>query len=219
MAKCCAVCAAVILLVHAPLMLLRRLALRDAAAGNRRDDGRFGHFGHQHLVFARSGEAVPDDGAPPDRPCARPLVRTRPHCDASLPRDERVGSLLGGLSVYDKISLIGHVSPAVRTRNVYLPEYRWWNEALHGMAWTVTDIPPYRWKNVTVFPQVTGLASSFNRSLWNEVGSAIGSEAADRHSRGEGGNRAGLTYFTPNVNIFRDPRWGRGQETPGGLRS
>ena len=206
MAKCCTICALVILIVHAPLMLLRRLAI------NRREER-----GDQHLMFASgSGETGPEE-APPDRPCSHPLFRLRPHCDRSLPKVERVGFLLDALSVDEKISLLGHNSPAVRTRDVYLPEYRWWNEALHGMAWTVTDIPPYRWRNVTVFPQVTGLASSYNRSLWNEVGAAIGAEASDRHSRGADGTRAGLTFFTPNINIFRDPRWGRGQETPGGF--
>jgi len=68
--------------------------------------------------------------------------------------------------------------------------------------------------NVTVFPQVIGLAMTWNRSLWNKVGDVIGSEAVWQRNSG-GKIVPGLTYFTPNINIFRDPRWGRGQETPG----
>ena len=84
------------------------------------------------------------------------------------------------------------------------------------MAWT-DCCPPYKWKNVTVFPQVIGLSMSFNRTLWSEIGGIIGTEALQKvyDTTTKSQMHPGLTYFTPNINIFRDPRWGRGQETPG----
>ena len=84
------------------------------------------------------------------------------------------------------------------------------------MAWT-DCCPPYKWKNVTVFPQVIGLSMSFNRTLWSEIGGIIGTEALQKvhDTTTKSQIQPGLTYFTPNINIFRDPRWGRGQETPG----
>ena len=101
---------------------------------------------------------------------------------------------------------------------MYLPEYKWWNEALHGMAST-DCCPPYQYENVTVFPQVIGLSMSWNRTLWSEIGDIIGTEALqkvhDDSTTETNKIHPGVTFFTPNINIFRDPRWGRGQETPG----
>ncbi|MFY0607713.1 MAG: glycoside hydrolase family 3 C-terminal domain-containing protein, partial [Cyclobacteriaceae bacterium] len=91
-----------------------------------------------------------------------------------------------------------------------VPSYEWWNEALHGVA---------RNGKATVFPQAIGLAASFDPELAQEVADAISTEARAKYeisqSVGNRGRYAGLTFWTPNVNIFRDPRWGRGQETYG----
>ena len=87
-----------------------------------------------------------------------------------------------------------------------LPQYNWWNEALHGLA---------RAGIATQYPQVIGLSSSFNASLWHKIGRAIGMEARGRNNGLDGELYHGLTLWAPNVNIFRDPRWGRGQETAG----
>ena len=149
----------------------------------------------------------------PKRPCQITHINPKhSYCDLNLSKEERVDSLIRLLSTEEKISLLGHDSPSINRPEVYLPAYKWWNEGLHGLAWT-DCCPSHQWKNVTVFPQVIGLAMSWNRSLWNEVGNIIGSQAIAHRNGGNFG--PGLTYFTPNINIFRDPRWGRGQETPG----
>jgi len=91
-----------------------------------------------------------------------------------------------------------------------IPEYNWWNEALHGVA---------RAGTATVFPQAIGLAATFDEDLMLRVGTAISDEGrAKHHAFVAEQNRSmytGLTYWSPNINIFRDPRWGRGQETYG----
>eukprot|EP00578_Thalassiosira_sp_NH16_P005050 CAMPEP_0181131476 /NCGR_PEP_ID=MMETSP1071-20121207/30444_1 /TAXON_ID=35127 /ORGANISM="Thalassiosira sp., Strain NH16" /LENGTH=873 /DNA_ID=CAMNT_0023217669 /DNA_START=9 /DNA_END=2630 /DNA_ORIENTATION=- len=174
-------------------------------------------------VVGSDGKAPPPP--PPTRPCQSrhhpsPRAPALPHCDASLPKRERVRYLLDNLDIEEKISLLGHDSPSVRRPAaddgiIYLPAYNWWNEGLHGLA-SQDCCPPRSWGDVTAFPQVVGLAAAWNRTLWNEIGSAIGAEAVRKMHEPEGGEpRPGSTYFTPNVNIFRDPRWGRGQETPG----
>src|SRR5437763_1414365 len=88
-----------------------------------------------------------------------------------------------------------------------LPAYEWWNECLHGVA---------RAGPATVFPQAIGMAASFDAPLMHEVASAISDEARAKHHefvrKGDRGRYRGLTFWSPNINIFRDPRWGRGQE-------
>ena len=91
-----------------------------------------------------------------------------------------------------------------------IPEYNWWNECLHGIA---------RNGRATVFPQAIALAATFDDSLHYNVADAISTEARVKFNiaqkMGNYSQYAGLTFWTPNVNIFRDPRWGRGQETYG----
>jgi beta-glucosidase-like glycosyl hydrolase len=94
-----------------------------------------------------------------------------------------------------------------------VPPYQWWSESLHGLADNGPGVnfssgPVAR---ATMFPQVILSAASFNRSLWRAVAEAVAVEARAMHNAGQ----AGLTYWAPNINVFRDPRWGRGQETPG----
>jgi len=128
--------------------------------------------------------------------------------NTALSMDERVVSLLKTLTLEEKISLLGFESPGVERLNI--PKYNWWNEALHGVA---------RAGIATVFPQAIGLSATFNQPLAYEVATTISTEGRAKYNLAvAAGNRIqymGLSYWTPNINIFRDPRWGRGQETYG----
>ena len=126
----------------------------------------------------------------------------------SLPVSDRVEDLMSQMTLDEKISQTMDVAPAIDRLGV--PAYNWWNECLHGVA---------RASKATVFPQAIGLASTFNEELMHEVAEVISDEArAKHHDAAKRGNRhryLGLTFWSPNINIFRDPRWGRGQETYG----
>ncbi|SFF67742.1 beta-glucosidase [Salegentibacter agarivorans] len=128
--------------------------------------------------------------------------------DEELPLDERVELLVSQMNLDEKISQLTNSAPAIPRLKV--PEYNWWNEALHGVA---------RNGKSTIFPQAIGLAATFDTDLAHRVASAISTEARAKYKlsqqMGNRGKYAGLTFWTPNVNIFRDPRWGRGQETYG----
>lgn len=128
--------------------------------------------------------------------------------DESRSTDERVALLLKELTLQEKVTLLGFRSPGVSRLNI--PEYNWWNEALHGVA---------RAGVATIFPQAIGLAATFNDSLVNRIGDVISTEARAKYNVAVSENRRlqymGLTFWSPNINIFRDPRWGRGQETYG----
>lgn len=131
-----------------------------------------------------------------------------PYQDTSLAAEQRAEDLLPRLTLEEKVSLMQNASPAIPRLGI--KEYEWWNEALHGVG---------RAGLATVFPQSIGMGASFNDSLLYEVFNATSDEARVK-SRifGESGvlkRYQGLTFWTPNVNIFRDPRWGRGQETYG----
>jgi len=131
-----------------------------------------------------------------------------PYLDAALAVDRRVDDLISRLSLAEKVGQMLHEAPAIP--RVGLPEYNWWNECLHGVG---------RAGSATVFPQAIGMAASFDTALLHRVASAISDEArAKHHQAARQGNRGqyfGLTFWSPNINIFRDPRWGRGQETYG----
>ncbi len=131
-----------------------------------------------------------------------------PYLDPDLPFDARADDLVARLTVEEKVSQLVHDAAAVPRLDI--PAYNWWNECLHGVA---------RAGMATVFPQAIGLAASFDPDLMGEVASAIGDEARAKHHefvrRGQRGIYQGLTFWSPNINIFRDPRWGRGQETYG----
>ncbi|TKK71699.1 glycosyl hydrolase [Ilyomonas limi] len=128
--------------------------------------------------------------------------------DANAPEDARVNDLLHTLTLKEKIDMLGYVSPGVQRLDI--PAYNWWNEGLHGVA---------RAGEATVFPQAIGMAASFNDSLLHDVAAAISTEARAKYNLSVAMNRRlwymGLTFWSPNINIFRDPRWGRGQETYG----
>ena len=120
----------------------------------------------------------------------------------------RAREIVGRMTLDEKISQLMNSSPAVPRLGI--APYDWWSEALHGVA---------RNGKATVFPQPIGLAASFDEGLVREIGTAIGDEARVKYeaaqAAGRFGNCTGLTFWSPNVNIFRDPRWGRGMETWG----
>jgi beta-glucosidase len=125
-----------------------------------------------------------------------------------MTREERIQDLISGMTLEEKVSQLSYESPAIERLGI--PEYNWWNECLHGVA---------RAGFATVFPQAIALAATFDEGFIREVASAIADEARAKHNEAvKMGNRKqywGLTFWTPNINIFRDPRWGRGQETYG----
>ena len=128
--------------------------------------------------------------------------------DSSLSFKERSSALVEEMTLDEKISLM--VDKSMPIERLGIPEYNWWNECLHGVA---------RNGRATVFPQSIGLAATFDENLAFRVANAISDEARAKFNTsvamGNRGKYAGLTFWTPNVNIFRDARWGRGQETYG----
>jgi len=140
-----------------------------------------------------------------------------PWLDPELPIDERVDDLVSRMTLEEKVSQMLHDSPAIERLGI--PAYNWWNECLHGVA---RMRPTSKAGRATVFPQAIGLAASWNLDLFEKVATAISDEARAFHhdglsmdKTGDSGQFKGLTYWSPNINIFRDPRWGRGQETYG----
>jgi beta-glucosidase len=137
---------------------------------------------------------------------ARPSVPLGARPSASL--GSRVDDLLARMTLEEKISRMRNHSPAIPRLGI--PEYDWWNECLHGVA---------RNGVATVFPQAIGLAATWDRELIRRIADAISTEARAKHHEDARNNKRGayqgLTFWSPNINIFRDPRWGRGQETYG----
>ena len=131
-----------------------------------------------------------------------------PYLDPAQPLDRRVDDLVARLELPEKVNQLLHENNAVERLGV--PAYNWWNEACHGVG---------RNGRATVFPQVIGLGATWNRPLIQRVAGIISDEARAKHhaalAAGHRGQYQGLTFWTPNINIFRDPRWGRGQETFG----
>lgn len=132
-----------------------------------------------------------------------------PFRNPNLTPEERADDLLGRLTLKEKISLMRNASPAVKRLGV--KPYNWWNEALHGVA---------RNGLATVFPITMGMAATFDTVAVERAFTAVSDEARAKYHEAHRNGRygrwyEGLTFWTPNVNIFRDPRWGRGQETYG----
>ena len=131
-----------------------------------------------------------------------------PFQNNKLAIEERLDDLIDRLSLEEKASLMLYNNPAIERLGIQ--EYNWWNESLHGVG---------RAGKATVFPQAIGLAATFDEELVFQVATVISDEARAKHNAAiKKGNRqqyTGLSFWSPNVNIFRDPRWGRGQETYG----
>ncbi len=131
------------------------------------------------------------------------------YLDTTQPMKARVKDLISRLTLEEKVGLMSH--PAKAVLRLGIPAYNYWSEALHGVA---------RNGRATVFPQAIGMAATWDRDLIYRIASAIGDEARAKYHealrrKGHTDQYQGLTFWSPNVNLFRDPRWGRGQETWG----
>ncbi len=128
--------------------------------------------------------------------------------DISLPVESRVNDLVSLLTLEEKVQQMQSQAPAIPRLGI--PAYNWWSECLHGVA---------RNGNATVFPQAIGMAATWDPALIHTEADAIATEARAKYrdalDKDQHGVYQGLTFYSPNINIFRDPRWGRGQETYG----
>lgn len=135
-------------------------------------------------------------------------AQSEPYKNPGLSPSERAWDLLKRMTLEEKVSQMKNGSPAIERLGI--PAYDWWNEALHGVA---------RAGKATVFPQAIGLAATFDEQAVYETFNMVSDEARakyhDFQRKGERGGYKGLTFWTPNINIYRDPRWGRGMETYG----
>lgn len=133
---------------------------------------------------------------------------TEPYKNTSLSFEERTSDLVSKLTLEEKVQLMRYDSPEISRLGI--PAHNWWNECLHGVA---------RSGLATVFPQAIGMAAMWDDSMMFNIADAISDEARAKYNdyshRGKRGIYQGLTFWTPNINIFRDPRWGRGMETYG----
>ncbi|KAL5203914.1 hypothetical protein ABZP36_008785 [Zizania latifolia] len=143
------------------------------------------------------------------------------YCNTSLSYADRVRDLIGWMTVEEKVGGLGDWTAGAP--RIGLPAYKWWSEALHGLS---TTGPTTKFDNLatphlhsgttavynaTVFANVINSAASFNETLWKSIGQAVSTEARAMYNMGKGG----MTYWSPNINVVRDPRWGRALETPG----
>jgi beta-glucosidase len=139
---------------------------------------------------------------------ARGQETSPPYKDTSLPIEKRVDDLVSRMTLEEKVSQMMNAAAPIERLGV--PGYDWWNEALHGVA---------RAGYATVFPQAVGLAATWNEDLIRRVADVVSTEARAKHHefarQNDRGRYKGLTFWSPNINIFRDPRWGRGMETFG----
>ncbi len=133
---------------------------------------------------------------------------TPPYKNPKLPIEVRVNDLVSRMTLKEKVSQMVYNAPAIKRLGI--PAYNWWNEALHGVA---------RNGIATVFPEPIGLAATWDTGLMYKAATVISDEARAKYnkaiSRGQRGIYQGLTFWSPNINIVRDPRWGRGMETYG----
>ncbi len=161
------------------------------------------------LPLAAAAQAPAQTPAPP--PPTEEQIKAAaamPFRDPSLPIDKRVDDLVGRLTLEEKVSqLIDRAAPIPR---LDIPAYNWWNEGLHGIA---------RSGFATMFPQAIGNAATWDAPLVHSIGEVVSTEARAKYNdaiaHGNHDRYFGLTIWSPNINIFRDPRWGRGQETYG----
>jgi len=144
----------------------------------------------------------------PYRSLAQAPASPAPYLDPALSFEQRVDDLVSRLTMEEKVAQMQDVASAIPRLDI--PAYNWWNEGLHGVA---------RAGTATVFPQAIGLAASWDTALVHRVADIISTEARGKYNDATQHNNTdrffGLTFWSPNINIFRDPRWGRGQETYG----
>ncbi|HPR61527.1 MAG TPA: glycoside hydrolase family 3 N-terminal domain-containing protein, partial [Prolixibacteraceae bacterium] len=137
--------------------------------------------------------------------CSQPKAD---YLNTDLSFEERAEDLVAQMTLEEKVSQMLHEASAIDRLGV--PQYNWWNECLHGVG---------RSGIATVFPQAIGMAAMWDDQMMFNIANAVSDEARAKHHRfveqEKRGNYNGLTFWTPNINIFRDPRWGRGHETYG----
>jgi beta-glucosidase len=165
--------------------------------------------GSSALALALAAPAAPTQAAasipvPPE--CAANACL---YLDPNAPAEARAADLVRRMTLEEKVGQMQDQAPAIPRLSV--PAYSWWNEVLHGVA---------RAGHATVFPQAIALAATWDPPLMHEIGDAIGHEGRAKYNAAftpqTGTPRYwGVNYWSPNINIFRDPRWGRGQETYG----
>ncbi|EOY06887.1 Glycosyl hydrolase family protein [Theobroma cacao] len=171
------------------------------------------------IVFSNLDVSVAEDGLPKFGHVCDPArfemlglnMDEFAYCDKSLPYDVRAKDLVDSMSLVEKAEQMGD-NTSVGIPRIGLPPYKWWSEALHGVADTGRStkfdsaVP-----SATSFPTVILTTASFNQTLWKTIGQVVSTEARAMYNLG----RAGLTFWSPNINVVRDPRWGRTLETPG----
>jgi beta-glucosidase len=164
----------------------------------------------EHLQAKPAYWGIVDPSRLPKSDATEVSIAAQPaYKDPQLPIEQRVRDLVSRMTLEERVSQLGHAAAGVPRLGI--PEYNWWNEGLHGVA---------RAGTATVFPQAIGLAATFDIPLIHQVAETISTEFrakyyADLHNDGATDQYHGLTVWSPNINIFRDPRWGRGQETYG----
>jgi len=153
-------------------------------------------------IISRAGDRTAPGQVRKSQPAGVPFM------NPDLPTEQRASDLVSRLTVEEKVAQLMNAAPAIERLGI--PEYNWWNECLHGVA---------RAGLATVFPQAIGLAATWDTDLMFQVATVISEEARAKHHeavrRGQRGIYQGLTFWSPNINLFRDPRWGRGMETYG----
>ncbi|KAH7099626.1 beta-xylosidase [Auriculariales sp. MPI-PUGE-AT-0066] len=163
------------------------------------------------IAFAVNITSEPAVGVLSYPDCVNGPLKDNLVCDYSAPWLDRAKALVELLTVEEIAANMGHDSAGVP--RLGLPKYNWWNEGLHGVVnkfgVTFADVGDY--SSATSFPQVINLGSAFDDALSHEIAGAVSSEARAFANAGLGG----LTFWTPNINPYRDPRWGRGQEVAG----
>ena len=147
-------------------------------------------------------------GIAPGIAAAAQSAKPLPFLDPRLPPEERAADLVSRMTLDEKVSEMLNSSAAIPRLGV--PAYDWWNECLHGVA---------RAGYATMFPQAIGMAATWDAPLFKQIATVISDEARAKNNEALRHNNHsiyyGLTFWSPNINIFRDPRWGRGQETYG----
>ena len=152
------------------------------------------------ITFLAAASLAPSDGTI--------RAQSAPWRNETLPFEARARDLVSRLTLEEKVQQMKDVAPAIDRLGI--PAYNWWNEALHGVA---------RAELATVFPQAIGMAATWNDSLMFKLATVISDEGRAKYHeslrKGSHARYQGLTFWSPNINLFRDPRWGRGQETYG----
>ena len=154
-----------------------------------------------------------------EQPCQEPDVASLPFCNTSLPSLDRAQDIVKRLTLEEKVKQMMHLAPAID--KWHIPAYNWWSESLHGISAQCTNEEDRRC--ATSYPAPIGMGATFNMPLVKIMASQISSEGrrffiehlGNNHSNKLDTHLTGLDFWGPNINIFRDPRWGRGMETPG----